>query len=639
MEKLKALKDFFGFTSFKKGQEELINNILNNRDVLGIMPTGAGKSLCYQLPALMFDGITLVISPLISLMKDQVNSLIQVGIKAAYLNSSLNYNQYIKALKNAVDYKYKIIYIAPERLMTEEFISFVQKVKISMVTIDEAHCVSQWGQDFRPSYLKIAQFISSFENRPVVTAFTATATLKVKADIVEKLNLDNPYIITTGFDRENLYFSVQKPKDKFSALKGYVSKNAKKCGIVYCSTRKTVDEVCSNLISEGFNATKYHAGLSETERRENQDSFIYDKSNIIVATNAFGMGIDKSNVSYVIHYNMPKNIESYYQEAGRAGRDGEAADCLLFYSGQDVVTNQLLINYSNENNDDTDPETIEAIKKKDRELLKIMTFYCHTNDCLREYILNYFGEKPSNYCGNCSNCKTNFEEADITIEAQKIMSCIKKAGERFGVKMIVDILRGSKNKRLIANRLDQLSTYGLMADISEDKIRNIINFLILNDYLETVNNDYPIIKLAQNAYDVLSEGFKIKMKILKYDKEHNKRDSKENDKDESIKIKQLNKQFKGINTVVNEELFERLRLLRNKIASEARVPAYIVFTDATLREMCIHMPTTELQFLDISGVGQAKLAKYGEVFLEKIKDFKDKDIDKDIDHEEDVLYR
>lgn len=615
MEKLSVLKKYFGFATFRTGQEELIDNVLNGTDTLGIMPTGAGKSICYQLPALIFDGITLVISPLISLMKDQVNSLNQAGISAAYLNSSLSSGQYAKALQNAAAYKYKIIYVAPERLQTEEFVSFIQSVKISMVTIDEAHCVSQWGQDFRPGYLKIAQFIDTFSERPVVSAFTATATSKVRDDVMDKLAMETPYVLTTGFDRKNLHFAVHKPKDKLSALKNYLNGKENQFGIVYCSTRKTVDEVCSKLMASGLNAARYHAGLSEKERRENQEAFTYDKCNIMVATNAFGMGIDKSNVSYVIHFNMPKNMESYYQEAGRAGRDGEPADCLLFYSGQDVITNQFLIEKANEN-EDLDEVTAAAVKEKDRELLKLMTFYCHTNDCLREYILNYFGEKPSNYCGNCSNCNMNFEEADVTAEAQMIMSCIKKSGERYGIKMLVDILRGSKNQKLIANKLNSLSTYGLMSGIPENKVRDIINHLSFNNYLEVTDGEYPVVKLGRSAAKVLFEDCKVQMKVLKYYEDYGDRlDKNKPAKNKSKAIKT------NINININDDLFEKLRTLRNKIASEQHVPAYIVFADVALRDMCLKMPCNNMEFLDVTGVGQAKLEKYGEAFIKEIKDY------------------
>ena len=612
MDKLDVLKKYFGFTFFKTGQAELIDNIVGGRDTLGIMPTGAGKSICYQLPALMFDGITLVISPLISLMKDQVNSLTQVGIPAAFINSSLNYSQYTKAMQNAAENKYKIIYVAPERLMTEEFIQFARRVKISMVTVDEAHCISQWGQDFRPSYIKITQFINELEQRPVVTAFTATATSQVREDIIAKLSLKDPHVLTTGFDRENLHFSVLKPKDKMAALKEYISKNKTKCGIVYCLTRKTVEEVCSSLIKAGYATTRYHAGLSESERMNNQDAFIFDRCNIMVATNAFGMGIDKSNVSYVIHYNMPKNMESYYQEAGRAGRDGEAADCILLYGGQDVVTNQFIIDNSSDN-EEQDEISNAAIKKRNYELLKTITFYCHTNNCLREYILNYFGEKMSNFCGNCSNCNTNFEEADVTLEAQNIISCIKKAGERFGIKMIVDILRGSKNQKIIANRMDKMTAHGLMSSVSENKIRDIIQFLVLSGYLEITNSEYPVIKVTQSGSEILQDISAIHMKVQKQYKDHEK----------TANEKLTKNQLKASNTTVNEELFERLRLLRNKLAAKQRVPAYIVFSDATLKQMCMHMPADDDEFLEVNGVGQAKLEKYGTAFLSEIKAYRE----------------
>ncbi len=610
MEKLEVLKDVFGFSSFREGQEDLIDNILSGRDTLGIMPTGAGKSMCYQLPALMLEGITLVVSPLISLMKDQVNSLIEQGINAAYLNSSLSISQFNKVLNNARENKYKIIYIAPERLLTDEFLSFIQAVKVSMITIDEAHCVSQWGQDFRPSYLRILNFINRFNERPIVSAFTATATSQVKEDIIEQLGLYNPYVLTTGFDRKNLYFSVEKPADKFSTLLEYINKNKQKCGIVYCSTRKTVDEVCRKLNEVGLKATKYHAGLSDDERRENQDAFIYDKCNIIVATNAFGMGIDKSNVSFVIHYNMPKNIESYYQEAGRAGRDGEPADCILLYGGQDVITNQFLIDQPN-GNEMLDEETMLAVKEKDRELLRIMTYYCHTKECLRAYILNYFGEETSGSCGNCSSCNTEFNLEDITVEAQKILSCIIRANERFGIKMIIDILRGSKGQRLLSYNLNKLSTYGIMSGVSEKKIREIINFLIIEEYVYITKDQFPVIKCTKKASEILFDGKKVNMKVNKLE--------------ESSKGSWLSKS-KPMDTQIDDVLFELLRALRNKIATATHVPAYIVFADAALRDMCIKMPTNDEEFLLVSGVGQAKLLKYGKDFIGAINEYKQNNV-------------
>lgn len=602
MNKYEILKETFGYTTFREGQEELINNILNGKDTLGIMPTGAGKSICFQVPALMFEGITLVISPLISLMKDQVGALKQAGIKAAYLNSSLSYTQYMKALQNARNNEYKIIYIAPERLMTDEFISFAKEVKISMITIDEAHCISQWGQDFRPSYVKIAQFIDTLPARPVVTAFTATATSKVRDDIIDKLNMASPYILTTGFDRKNLSFSVKKPKDKLATLMEFINENVSRYGIVYCLTRKTVDELYEYLVQKGYSVARYHAGLSDTERKTSQEDFVYDRSKIMVATNAFGMGIDKSNVSYVIHYNMPKNIESYYQEAGRAGRDGSEAQCILLYGGQDVILNQFLIDNS-EKSEEFDEFSSNAVKEKERELLKAMTFYCHTNECLREYILNYFGERATNFCGNCSNCNTNFSEEDITLESQKIMSCIKRAGERFGISIIVDTLRGSKNQKVVRARLDKIPTYGAMTDVSVNKIRDIINYLVLEGYLQLTNGEYPVIKLTSKSMDVLLDKVKLKMKIVK--------EVEAKAKVNKVSLDNTDEKF-------DDDLFKKLRALRSRIASEQRVPAYIVFSDSALKDMCSKLPRNKDEFLLVSGVGQAKLEKYGEEFLELI---------------------
>ncbi|HZJ83149.1 MAG TPA: RecQ family ATP-dependent DNA helicase, partial [Clostridia bacterium] len=474
MVKEQILRQHFGYMTFREGQKELIDSILKGKDVMGIMPTGSGKSLCFQVPALLFKGITLVISPLISLMKDQVQALIANGVPAAYINSSLTYNQTVKALENAKGGKYKIIYVAPERLDTLEFLEFSRIANISMVAVDEAHCVSQWGQNFRPSYLKIKAFIDDLPKRPIISAFTATATIEVKEDIIKILELNNPFVMTTGFNRENLYFEVQKPRDKYLALARYLEDNRDKGGIIYCSTRKAVEEVCENLNRDDYNATRYHAGLSENERSNNQDDFLYDRKLIMVATNAFGMGIDKSNVSFVIHYNMPKNIESYYQEAGRAGRDGTPADCILLYGGQDVITNQFLIDNTDDNND-LDIEILEQVKEKDRERLKQMTYYCHSLDCLREYILKYFDDSSSSFCGNCSNCNTNFEEIDVTEYAQKILSCITRMGQRYGVKMIIDTLRASRAKRILQLNLDKIDTYGLMAGVKEKRVRDIIN--------------------------------------------------------------------------------------------------------------------------------------------------------------------
>ena len=455
MTQYEILKHYFGYDTFRDGQDVLIQSILEGRDVLGIMPTGAGKSLCYQIPALMMDGITLVISPLISLMKDQVSSLNQVGILAAYINSSLTAAQYYKVLDLARAGRYPIIYVAPERLMSEDFLRFAlsSQVKISMVAVDEAHCVSQWGQDFRPSYLKIVDFINQLPDRPVVSAFTATATAQVRDDIIDILMLRNPQVMTTGFNRPNLYFGVQSPKDKYATMVNYLERHKGESGIIYCLTRKVVEEVCSQLIREGFSVTRYHAGLSDSERRHNQEDFIYDRAQIMVATNAFGMGIDKSNVRFVVHYNMPKNMESYYQEAGRAGRDGEPSECILLYGGPDVVTNQFFIDH-NQDNEALDPVTREIVMELDRERLRKMTFYCFTNECLRDYILRYFGEYGSNYCGNCSNCLSQFETVDVTDISRILIGCVESCRQRYGTNVIIDTVRGANTAKIRNYRMD-----------------------------------------------------------------------------------------------------------------------------------------------------------------------------------------
>lgn len=604
MQKEIILKQYFGYPSFRDGQEALIDHILACNDVIGIMPTGAGKSLCFQVPALMCDGITIVISPLISLMKDQVGSLVANGIAAAFINSTLNYKQTQKAIENARNNQYKIIYVAPERLDTPEFLAFSKNANISMIAIDEAHCVSQWGQDFRPSYLKINDFIEALPKRPVVAAFTATATSEVKEDIIKILKLESPFLMATGFNRENLFFEVQKPADKYKALINYLLKNPAKSGIIYCSTRKNVEEVCKNLRNNGYNAVRYHAGLSENERTGNQDDFLYDRKTIMVATNAFGMGIDKSNVSFVIHYNMPKNIESYYQEAGRAGRDGTPADCILLYGGQDVVTNQFLIDNTNDQNN-SDRVLMEEIKQKDRERLKQMTYYCHSFDCLREYILKYFGDKTEVFCGNCSNCNTNFEELDVTQYAQKILSCISRTGERYGVKLVIDTLRGSKAERVLKLGLDKIKTYGIMSEVKEKRIRDIINFLVLGEYILLTNSEFPVARLTGKSKDVLFNGEKLIMKIAK----------EQPDKIKSVKQK----------IVINNDLLSKLKELRIKLAQDQKVPAYVIFSDATLIDMCSKMPTNAEEFLEVSGVGQVKMNRYGKEFLDVIIHFEPDD--------------
>jgi len=601
METLSILKKYFGYDTFRSGQESLINDILAGKNVLGIMPTGAGKSVCFQVPALMMKGLTLIVSPLISLMKDQVNALIQSGIAAAYINSSLTEKQIDLALKNARNNSYKLIYIAPERLLTKEFLSFASSADISMVTVDEAHCISQWGHDFRPSYSKIPEFVTALKNRPIISAFTATATPRVRDDIINQLKLVNPTVLVTGFDRPNLHFEVQKPKTKLPALIAFLESRKEQSGIVYCSTRATVEEVCEKLNQNGYNASRYHAGLSDIERHDNQDDFIYDRVQIMVATNAFGMGIDKSNVAFVAHYNMPKDIESYYQEAGRAGRDGEPADCILLYNGQDVRTNLWLIENSKVESSENGSSR-EQILEHDRGRLREMTFYCETNNCLRGYILKYFGENPPVYCGNCSNCNTSFETMDITVHTQKILSCVARMNERFGLVMLIDTLRGSKKERIIQLELDKLSTYGILSELSEQQLRAIIHHLILSGYLAKTDSEYPVIKLGEHARKGLRGEEAMIMKLPK-------------DKD----IARLVERQRAVK--VDKRLLKALRNVRTDIAMKQHLPEHVILNDSTLTDMCIKIPRTLHELLTVSGVGQVKAERYGKLFLDAISDF------------------
>lgn len=611
MTKYEVLKKYFGYDSFREGQEMLVDALLNGQDVLGIMPTGAGKSLCYQIPALLLSGITLVVSPLISLMKDQVSTLNQAGIHAAFLNSSLSAAQYRKALGFAMEGRYKIIYVAPERLLTPEFLCAVQSMEISMISVDEAHCISQWGQDFRPSYLKITEFVEQLPARPVIGAFTATATKEVRDDIEALLSLRDPVRLVTGFDRKNLKFTVQQPKDKFAAVESFLAEHEADCGIIYCLTRKNVEEVCEKLEQKGYSVTRYHAGLSDLERKENQEDFIYDRKQIMVATNAFGMGIDKSNVRYVIHYNMPKNMESYYQEAGRAGRDGEPSECILYYEPRDVRTNRLFIE-NGEENSELDEETRKIVKERDLERLKQMTFYCFTSECLRQYILNYFGEKSSSYCGNCLNCQTQFEEVDITLEANTILRCLDALDWNYGAATVIDIVHGGKSQKILGKNLDKNPEYAVLSERTVPRLRQILRELQFREYVEEKGEQYPVICLTPEGKAFMKTEEPLIMKLPKEEtqKKSESKEKKKRHKKGAVAAELSEK---------NAELFESLRELRREIASEEKVPPYMVFADKTLAGMCVMRPATLDEMLEVSGVGEHKLEKYGDRFLEILR--------------------
>lgn len=588
---IELLKRYYGYDSFREGQSEIIKNILTHKDVLAIMPTGGGKSLCYQIPALIMEGTTIVISPLISLMKDQVDTLKQMGVPSAFINSSLSLGELNKIIHEAENNKYKLLYVAPERLETDNFIELLKRIKVSMIAVDEAHCVSQWGHDFRPSYLKIKYLRDMTDSNPVVSAFTATATPEVREDIVNLINLNDHYEIVTGFDRANLKFTVERINKKFPYILNYVKENKGKSGIIYCLTRKITDEVCARLTAAGFKAVKYHAGLSDLERSENQDAFLYDNADIIVATNAFGMGIDKLDTRYVIHYNMPKNIESYYQEAGRAGRDGEPSDCILLFSPQDIVMNNFLIDNSISDN---------ATKKNEYAKLREMVNYCNTDKCLRRNLISYFDSSYDvDHCHNCSNCLSDVEIKVITIEAQKILSCILRMGERFGSNVVIDVLRGSSSKRIQSFNFHKLSTYGLMKEYDKDVLKELIQYLTSDGYIDISGDKYPVLKLSPLGHSVLKGNHEVTIK--------------------KVFTNQLSSKNKHID--FNGDLFEKLKLLRKEIADSGRVPPFIVFSDAALKDMCVKFPLTTPEFLQVTGVGEVKAEKYGSRFLDAIRDY------------------
>lgn len=604
MDKYQLLSHFFGYSQFRAGQEVLIDGVLSGRDVFGIMPTGGGKSVCYQIPALLLPGITLVISPLISLMRDQVMALKTAGVPAAYINSTLNSAQMQAVYRNLLAGQYKIVYVAPERLDYGGFGSLAEKLPISFVAVDEAHCISQWGQDFRPSYLRIVNFIHGLPCRPVVGAFTATATKQVREDIERILELREPVRTVTGFDRPNLFLEVLRPERKDNELLGLLATRKRKSGIIYCSTRKKVESVCELLQDHGYSATRYHAGLEEEERTANQEDFLFDRKTVMVATNAFGMGIDKSNVSFVIHYNMPKSIEAYYQEAGRAGRDGADADCILLFGKQDVQTAMYFIEQAGEN-EEMDEAQRELIRQQDLARLDAMVGYCKTKLCLRAYILEYFGQKHPEICGNCGNCRGDFEALDITREAQMILSCVKrirdKLGYSVGISTVGRVLRGSRDKKILEQGLDSLSTYGLMKDRTRTEVHEMMDHLEAEGYLLT-EPEYQILQLTPSAGQVLYQGKTVQMLVRKEEKQQ-----------EKINSSKL--------TGSDADLYDVLRDLRADLAREAGVPPFVIFSNATLADMAEKKPLTTSQFKKVSGVGEIKAAWYGSPFLKRIRKF------------------
>lgn len=578
------LQKFYGYEDFRPGQKKVVESLLNRNDTVAIMPTGAGKSICFQIPALLFEGVTLVISPLISLMKDQVDSLRQLGIAAVYINSSVSKAQLYKDLQDISAGFYKIIYIAPERLTSEYLPDSFKNLNISMVAVDEAHCLSQWGHDFRPSYRNILNFTNSLRIKPIISAFTATATPEVKTDIINLLGLKQPNVFVTGFDRPNLYFSVLRGEVKDKFVIDYVKKHQDEAGIIYVGTRKDVDALQVLLEIKGIKAGRYHAGMTDEERNQMQEDFLYDNLSVMVATNAFGMGIDKPNVRYVIHYNMPKNMEAYYQEAGRAGRDGLSGNCILLYSPQDTQLQKFLISKSTES---------EIRQQLEYKRLQSMVDYCHTPQCLRAFILHYFGEfDVEEHCDNCSNCKIEGELIDITIDAQKVLSCVYRMHERFGVKMIAEVLKGSKSAKVKQFNFERLSTYGLMKERKLKDISDLILRLSAMQYLDITESQYPVVTLNELSWQVLRGQKKVwqKMVIVK-------------------KVK-----AKG-------ELFEALRSLRKELATKEKLPPYMIFSDATLTQMATDKPTDLELMKNIRGVGEFKLQKYGEEFLTVIKSY------------------
>ena len=600
-----ALKAVFGYDSFRQGQESVINAVLDGRDILAVMPTGAGKSLCYQVPAMLLSGVTLVISPLISLMQDQVKALNEAGVDAAFINSSLSENEMHDTFKNAMKGQYKIIYVAPERLMSEGFVRLAKGVEISMITVDEAHCISQWGQDFRPSYMDIAEFVNVLDKRPIISAFTATATQNVREDIICSLGLSTPYFLVTGFDRENLFFQVDKPQSKDRFILDYLDRHKGESGIIYCATRKNVDSLYTLLKKRNISVAKYHAGMSIEERKQMQDDFVFDYTSIVIATNAFGMGIDKSNVRFVIHYNMPSSMENYYQEAGRAGRDGLNSECILLFSPQDIIINRFLLEHKDFS--DIDPTDAMTIRERDIKRLQIMEGYCYTTECLRNYILKYFGEDPQKPCDDCGNCLRQFETLDMTDEAKKIINCIYESRGRYGKNIIMDTVLGAKTARLTEIGATEYKSYGVLESSNKNLLRRLIEELLLEGYIAT--GEYQVLKLGDISRLKNTET-KVLVKITDEDKITKRKEKPKKNK-------------KGMDSLTSAgfKLFDKLKELRLEIARAEKIPPYIVFNDKTLIDMCAKIPTTKSDMLNVSGVGENKYGKYGERFIAVIKEY------------------
>lgn len=585
-----VLKTHFGYDTFKKGQETLISGILEGRDALGVMPTGAGKSVCYQVPAAVMDGVTLVVSPLISLMKDQVDTLNQSGIPTTFINSTLTAQELNARFRDIAGGRYKLVYVAPERLESDRFVRLLGELQIPFVAVDEAHCVSQWGHDFRPSYMAISRLLDVIKPRPIIAAFTATATDKVKSDIVRHLRLNDPMRVTTGYARDNLSLYVMKGIDKKAYLADYVRGRSGDCGIIYASTRREVEECCNYLVKLGIRAGRYHAGLPDEERARNQELFLYDELKVMVATNAFGMGIDKSNVRYVIHYNIPKNVESYYQEAGRAGRDGEPGECILLYAPQDVMTQKFLIEQG---------ESDEERKAVEYGNLHGMVEYCHTTECLQRYIVRYFGDTDGQSCGRCGSCTDDREVEDVTLEAQKIFSCVARMKQRFGITLTAKVLRGANDAKVRQFGFERLPTYGALSARKEKDIVNLINVLVADGYMRLTDSQYPVLTLTNEARGVL-EG---KEQVFQ-------------------RVTPVARSASRSADTGDEALFEKLRQLRKTFADRERVPPFTIFHDASLREMCIVMPATEEDMLSVKGIGKVKYDKYGRAFLSCIAEHK-----------------